>query len=87
MRLRHQKEIIDKKDAVDNSMKKEAAAIPILRTKLHRPPISGDHLHRTHLLEQLEKNLGRPLTLVSAPDGYGKTILLSCWLESCGIPG
>jgi LuxR family maltose regulon positive regulatory protein len=67
-------------------MKSEAAAIPILRTKLHRPPISGDHLHRTHLLERLEKNLYRPLTLVSAPAGYGKTTLLSCWLESCDVP-
>jgi hypothetical protein len=40
------------KYAVSNSMKSEAAAIPILRTKLHRPPISGDHLNRRHLLEK-----------------------------------
>lgn len=67
-------------------MKSESAAIPILRTKLHRPLIAADHLHRTHLMERLEKNLYRPLTLVSAPAGYGKTTLVSCWLESCGIP-
>ncbi|MBW1786039.1 MAG: hypothetical protein JRK53_05380, partial [Deltaproteobacteria bacterium] len=28
----------------------------------------------------------RPLTLVSAPAGYGKTTLISCWLETCGRP-
>ena len=67
-------------------MKSEAAAIPILRTKLHQPSAAANHLHRTHLLERLEKNLYRPLTLVSAPAGYGKTTLMSCWLESCGIP-
>jgi len=67
-------------------MKSEAAAIPILRTKLHRPPVYKDHLHRKRLLDRLEKNRQRPLTLVSAPAGYGKTTLLSCWLELCDSP-
>jgi hypothetical protein len=26
------------------------------------------------------------LALVSAPAGYGKSILISCWLETCGSP-
>jgi hypothetical protein len=30
--------------------------ISILRTKLHRPPISSDHIHRIRLLERLNKN-------------------------------
>ena len=53
----------------------------ILRTKLHRPPVAKDHLHRERLLDRLEKNRQRPLTLVSAPAGYGKNALLSCWLD------
>ena len=68
-------------------MTEEEAAIPILSTKLHRPPVAKDHLHRHRLLDRLEKNLHRPLTLVSAPAGYGKSTLLSCWLESCDYPG
>jgi len=44
--------------------------------------VAKDHVHRNSLLDRLEKNLHRPLTLVSAPAGYGKSTLLSCWLES-----
>ena len=56
-------------------------SIPILRTKLHRPQIDKSHLHRGHLLDKLEKGRNRPLVLVSAPAGYGKSTLVSCWLE------
>ena len=58
----------------------------LIRTKLHRPPMTKDHLRRERLLDRLEKNRQRPLTLVSAPAGYGKSTLLSCWLESCDVP-
>jgi LuxR family maltose regulon positive regulatory protein len=60
--------------------------IPLIRTKLHRPPVARDHLHRQHLLDRLDQRRHRPLTLVSAPAGYGKSTLLSCWLESCECP-
>ena len=58
----------------------------ILRTKLHRPPVSRDHLHRGHLLDRLNQHQHRPLALVSAPAGYGKSTLVSCWLEACDVP-
>jgi hypothetical protein len=45
--------------------------IPILRTKLNRPPVSKGHLHRPRLLDWLDRRRQRPLTLVSAPAGYG----------------
>ncbi len=61
-------------------------SIPILRTKLHRPQIDKSHLHRGHLLDKLEKGRNRPLVLVSAPAGYGKSTLVSCWLDVCDIP-
>jgi LuxR family maltose regulon positive regulatory protein len=64
----------------------ETTPLPLLRTKLHRPPVIADHLRRQHLLDWLNKRLHRPLTLVSAPAGYGKTTLISCWLESLDIP-
>ncbi len=59
---------------------------PLLRTKLQRPPIVGDHIHRTHLLDRLNQRRQRPLTLVTAPAGYGKSTLVSCWLEAGNIP-
>ena len=59
---------------------------PILRTKLHRPPVPRDHVHRPRLLEYLDQRRDRPLTLVSAPAGYGKSVLISCWMETCDIP-
>ncbi len=67
-------------------MKSEVAATQILRTKLHLPSVIKDHLHRERLIDRLEKNRQRSLTLVSAPAGYGKSTLLSCWLESCDSP-
>ena len=60
--------------------------MPLLRTKLKRPPIVGDHVHRLQLLERLNQRRQRPLTLISAPAGYGKSTLVSCWLESCDLP-
>jgi LuxR family maltose regulon positive regulatory protein len=59
---------------------------PLIRTKLHRPPVATDHLHRVHLLQLLETNFERPLTIVSAPAGYGKTTLVSCWMDAFTAP-
>ena len=61
--------------------------INIIRTKLHRPPLTKDFVPRTYLQEELEKHRQRPLTLVSAPAGYGKSTLVSSWLEASGWPG
>ncbi len=57
----------------------------LLSTKLYRPPTSPDLEQRTRLLERLNRNRQRPLTLISAPAGYGKTILASQWLETCDL--
>jgi len=59
---------------------------PILRTKLHPPVAVEKHVHRQRLLDQLDQRPHRPLTLVSAPAGYGNTSLVSCWLEGIGSP-
>lgn len=64
----------------------EKTNIEILRTKLHRPKIQRDHIHRPRLLKVLNDGALRPLTLVAAPAGYGKSTLVSCWLESCDYP-
>jgi LuxR family maltose regulon positive regulatory protein len=54
----------------------------LIRTKLYRPPTTRDVVGRPELYERLEQGRGRSLTLISAPAGYGKTTLVSHWLES-----
>ncbi len=58
----------------------------ILSSKLHRPRIPSNTVLRLRLLEQLEKDSERPFTLVSAPTGFGKSILVSQWLERVKHP-
>ena len=62
-------------------MSQEKELSPLIRTKLHRPRVTGDLIERTRLLERLEARRHRPLTLVSAPAGYGKTTLVGQWLD------
>lgn len=63
------------------------ASPTLIRTKLHRPPIPHDWVKRTQLLELLSQSLQRLITLVSAPAGYGKSVLVSSWLETSDCPG
>ena len=58
----------------------------LLRTKLHRPRVTADLVHRPRLKERLNSSLDRPLTLVAAPAGFGKSTLLSAWLETLDRP-
>ena len=53
-------------------------------TKLQRPRVGRGLVPRLRLLEQL--NTPHSLTFILAPAGYGKTTLLSTWLETCGVP-
>jgi len=66
-------------------MEDEKFSPTIIRTKLHLPPIQKGHLHRRRLLDRLDEHLQRPLTLISAPAGYGKTTLASCWLPPASV--
>jgi LuxR family maltose regulon positive regulatory protein len=51
----------------------------LLTTKLFFPRVSSKIVSRPRLIEQLNAGLHKPLTLISAPAGYGKTTLLSDW--------
>jgi LuxR family maltose regulon positive regulatory protein len=66
----------------------DAKALPtLISSKLNRPTLVENHIHRPHLIAKLDQRLQRPLILVSAPAGYGKTMLVSCWLEANSRPG
>ena len=58
----------------------------ILYTKLQRPPVAPDIVPRDRLLDRLNAGLQRPLTLISAPAGYGKSTLSSRWAAGCDYP-
>ena len=79
-------EFCHKLDPAINVMEDEKFLPFIRRSKLHRPQIHGVHVHRRRLLDQLDQRRKRPLTLISAPAGYGKTVLASRWLEASDSP-
>jgi LuxR family maltose regulon positive regulatory protein len=58
--------------------------VSIIRSKLYPPPTAPDTLKRERLLSLAEIAAQSPLTLVSAPAGYGKSTLVSQWLEPLG---
>jgi LuxR family maltose regulon positive regulatory protein len=57
----------------------------LLRTKFERPRLSGNIVQRPRLTDRLQVAQARRLTLLSAPAGYGKTTLLSGWLQSSAL--
>jgi len=57
---------------------------PILLTKLFIPTKRPELISRSRLIEQLNHGLQCKLTLISAPAGFGKTTLVTEWLESQG---
>ena len=58
----------------------------LIRSKLHRPQITANLVARPLLLEWLSQHRRRPITLVSASAGYGKTTLISSWLQTVEHP-
>ncbi|HEX3642220.1 MAG TPA: LuxR family transcriptional regulator, partial [Ktedonobacteraceae bacterium] len=54
----------------------------LLATKFYVPVASGPLISRPRLNALLQESLKQPLTLVSAPAGFGKTTLLSVWAKS-----
>jgi LuxR family maltose regulon positive regulatory protein len=58
------------------------ASPPLLVTKTHVPPPRQGLVTRPDLQAKLVAGLTRPLTLVSAPAGFGKTTLLNAWVHA-----
>jgi len=58
----------------------------LLRTKFLVPRPRPDMLPRPHLLDWLDANSDKRLTLLSAPAGYGKTTLLADYINASSGP-
>lgn len=59
----------------------------LMRTKLSPPPAISDAVRRDRLIERMAEGTRRPLTLLCAAAGSGKTQLLVSWLASSVPPG
>jgi len=53
----------------------------ILNTKLFIPTFRKEMVSRPRLIEKLNQGINKKLTLISAPAGFGKTMLVSTWVE------
>lgn len=53
---------------------------PILVTRLWLPSLQSSLVARPQLLARLNEHLNCKLTLISAPAGFGKTMLLAAWM-------
>ncbi|HEX6305132.1 MAG TPA: LuxR C-terminal-related transcriptional regulator [Anaerolineales bacterium] len=58
----------------------------LLASKFYFPPHRLDLVQRPHLFESLDAGLSGKLTLVSAPAGFGKSTIVSEWIQDRGHP-
>ncbi len=58
----------------------------LLRTKITIPQIPPGYINRPRLTEQVHRGVEGPLTLLSAPAGFGKTLLLLEWAKEARLP-
>jgi LuxR family maltose regulon positive regulatory protein len=60
----------------------------LLVTKLYIPSLVATHVARPRLFQLLDEGLrlGRRLTLISTPAGYGKTTLIAEWIHRQKLP-
>ena len=58
----------------------------LIRTKLRLPFTRPELIPRPRLQARIIDGLCRPLTLVTAPAGFGKTTLVASCVADCGMP-
>jgi LuxR family maltose regulon positive regulatory protein len=58
----------------------------LVSTKLYAPRLRGSLVARPRLIDLLDGDSGRRLTIVCAPAGYGKSTLVAQWLARAAVP-
>src|SRR5437016_3810100 len=87
MEQRHRRIVLFYSCSCEPSEGKEAGMpTPILAMKLYLPRLRPNVVSRPRLLERLNAGLHRKLTLIAAPAGFGKTTLVSAWVEGIERP-
>jgi len=59
---------------------------PLLKTKISIPRLPGEFIHRPRLTDRINQGVKCPLTLLTAPAGFGKTNLLVEWTRETDLP-
>jgi ATP/maltotriose-dependent transcriptional regulator MalT len=59
---------------------------PLIRTKLHLPFTRQELVRRPRLQARISEGLRGPLTLITAPAGFGKTTLVASCIADCRSP-
>jgi ATP/maltotriose-dependent transcriptional regulator MalT len=59
---------------------------PLLATRMLMPRTPARIVSRTHVWHRLQRGLARPLTLLTAPPGFGKTTSLAAWVRQVDTP-
>ena len=59
---------------------------PLIRTKLRLPFTPSGLVSRPRLHQQIAQGLRGPLTLITAPAGFGKTTLMASYIPGCEMP-
>ena len=70
----------------DDGSRWELPTTPLLRAKLRRSRLPEHHVRRPRLLQLLDQEVGAPITLIVAPAGAGKTVLVSSWTAESTVP-
>lgn len=63
-----------------------SADIPLLATRMLMPRTPGRIVTRTHVWHRLQRGMECPLTLLTAPTGFGKTTSLAAWVRQVELP-
>ncbi len=63
-----------------------ASDTPLLATRMLMPRTPARIVSRTHVWHRLQCGLERPLTLLTAPAGFGKTTSLAAWVRQVEAP-
>jgi LuxR family maltose regulon positive regulatory protein len=74
------------RDALSSDQSLLQTGREIIETKLHIPQLPEDHVNRQRLVDNLRNNITLPLQTITAPAGYGKSTLVSCWLRDHESP-
>jgi len=76
----------EKQKQFETTIRKKDSGAAILATKLYIPQPRSKNVHRSRLIDRLNKALRGRLTLISAPAGFGKTTLVSQWITGNNRP-
>ena len=65
---------------------KDARETPLLATRMLMPRTPARVVSRMHVGARLQRGMERPLTLLTAPPGFGKTTALAAWARQVEAP-